>query len=66
MKFNFLLLFIVVPTILTAQIEGVWHTSFTVLGMSKQLDLNIEVNQKALSAKFWEPDAKSPRKMCQW
>jgi pimeloyl-ACP methyl ester carboxylesterase len=63
MKFNFLLLFVVVPTILTAQIEGVWHTSFTVLGMSKQLDLNIEVNQKALSAKFWEPDAKSPRKI---
>lgn len=63
MKHKFLLLFIVLPTILSAQIEGLWHTSFTVLGMSKQLDLKIDTLHETLSANFWEPDAKSPRKI---
>lgn len=63
MKHKFILLFIVLPTIISAQIEGLWHTSFTVLGMSKQLDLKIDTLQETLSANFWEPDAKSPRKI---
>ncbi len=60
---KFILFFVLFPTVLSAQVEGLWHTSFTVLGMSKQLDLNIEGNQRVLSAKFWEPDANSARKI---
>ena len=62
MKFNFLFLFFL-PLTVISQIEGTWHTSFTVMGMSKRLDLNIDISTKDTTGSIKDPDTRSNSKI---
>jgi pimeloyl-ACP methyl ester carboxylesterase len=53
-----LLLLILLPVKLLGQVSGTWHTSFTVMGMSKRLDLNLEISAKDTSGWIKDPESK--------
>jgi pimeloyl-ACP methyl ester carboxylesterase len=54
-----LLLLILLPVTLIGQVSGTWHTSFTVMGMSKRLDLSLELTTKDTTGWIRDPEMKS-------
>jgi len=62
MKFNLLLL-LILPLTGFSQVTGTWHTSFIVMGMSKRLDLNVEITPKDTSGWIKDPEMKSGTKI---
>ena len=62
MKFKFLIL-LLLPVSVMSQITGLWHTSFTVMGMSKRLDLNLEISPKDTTGWIKDPESKSAVKL---
>jgi pimeloyl-ACP methyl ester carboxylesterase len=62
MKFRILLL-LCFPFSVMSQIHGLWHTSFTIMGMSKRLDLSLELTAKDTTGWIRDPEMKSQTKI---
>jgi alpha/beta superfamily hydrolase len=57
------LLFFVLPFSLLGQITGTWNSSFIVMGMSKRINLNIEISDKDTAGWIRDPESKSAVKI---
>ena len=58
-----LLIVLFFPIGLFSQVSGTWHTSFVVMGMSKRLDLSLEINAKDTSGWIRDPETKATTKI---
>jgi len=58
-----LLLLLILPLTGFSQVTGLWHTSFVVMGMSKRLDLNLEITSKDTSGWIKDPESRSATKI---